>query len=58
MRVDLIRRSVGLTDAHRALITLLAEIAVADYLHEIETTSIHCEARENVAVRQGEAVVE
>jgi len=53
----LTRRSVGLTDAHKALIRILAEIAVAGYLREVETPSIHCELSENVAVRQGEAVV-
>jgi len=56
MGADLIRRTVGLSDAHRKLIRLLAEIAVADYLREIETPSIHCEASENVAMRQGEVV--
>jgi len=39
MGADLIRLSVSLTEAHRALITLLAEIAVADYLREIEVAS-------------------
>jgi hypothetical protein len=56
MHADLIRRndglsrhSSGLTDAHKALIRMLAEIAVADYLRESE-------ARETVAVPQEEAV--
>ena len=32
------RRSSGLSDAHRALIKLLAEVAVADFLCESEMT--------------------
>lgn len=55
--IPLRRTSTGLLSAHVELIKMLAEVAVADYLREIEATSIHCEARENVAVRQGEAVV-
>lgn len=34
--VGLTRRSVGLSEAHKELIKLLAEIAVKDYLAEIE----------------------
>lgn len=30
------RKSTGLTPAHKGLIRLLAEIAVADYLRELE----------------------
>lgn len=36
MAADLTRRSAGLTDSHRALIRLLAERAVSDYLDEVK----------------------
>ncbi len=36
MAGDLSRRTVGLSDAHRALIRLLAQRAVEIYLQEIE----------------------
>ena len=39
MGADLIRRSVSLTEAHRALITLPTGITVAEYLREIEDAS-------------------
>jgi hypothetical protein len=61
MGADLIRRSTGLSDAHREFIRLLAEIAVTDYLREIEApspgsppgeSSRYGEAHESVAVRQ------
>jgi hypothetical protein len=49
-RDSLSRNSTGLSASHIALIRMLAEIAVADFLRESE-------ARETVAVPQEEAVV-
>jgi hypothetical protein len=61
MRADLTRRTTGLSEVHRQMIRLLAEIAVTDYLREIEApspgsppgeSSRYGEARESVVVRQ------
>ncbi|TMQ31288.1 MAG: hypothetical protein E6K65_02025 [Nitrospirae bacterium] len=53
----LTRRSVGLTQAHRELIRLLAQAAVNNYLHEVEVaeTAQQPDPGETVAAQQGEA---
>ena len=45
----LTRRTTGLTDAHKQLIKLLAEIAVADFLAEREPSDEIVEDREETA---------
>jgi hypothetical protein len=44
------RRSPGLSPAHRELIRLLAEIAVADYLDECEASTSMTETDEHQEV--------
>ena len=45
----LTRRTTGLTDAHKQLVKLLAEIAVADFLAEREPPDELVEDREETA---------
>ncbi len=53
----LTRASVGLTEAHKELIRLLAQAAVDNYLHEVEVaeTAQQLDPGETVAAQQGEA---
>lgn len=53
---SLTRRSVGLTEAHKELIRLLAQAAVDNYLHEVEAaeTAQQLDPGETAAAQQGE----
>ena len=52
MAANLARRTTGLSAAHREFVKMLAQIAVADYLREVET-GVECT---DEAIQQDEGI--